>query len=284
MTLASYYHPHLNASVKLGRRDPKLRAKNQKPRLRLKDYLVRGCVTLPTPPPSLDLRTVQAATALSNIYLNDQLGDCVIAAFAHLRALIDGIAGRPIATFTSADIKGMYHDVGGYVDGDPSTDNGCDEQTAIDYFTSTGWPDGVKLLGSALVDATDWEEVQLALYLFGNAIDGAGLPQAWLNPMPGPMTVWGVAGPSVPSNGHCTLYEGYTDGTSPGVPVGVIDNTWGIPVLRTREAVGEYCSSANGGELHTVLTPEIIAQATNLAPNGFDAQQLIADLAAFSAS
>ena len=238
------------------------------PRLRLGKYLLTG---LPAAPATVDYSGA-AASALARMYANDRLGCCVVAGGAHLRGVTSGNAGETCVTFTDEQIVAMYGAIGGYVPGDPSTDQGCDELTALSYLTATGYPDGVKLSGSASVDAASPDEVRSALWLFENVIFGMELPDAWVTPMPSSRGfIWDVAGDPVPSNGHCVVGVGYTE-------QGVIISTWGMLGLITWAAVAKYATPISGGELHVAFSPDMLARATGRAPTGFDFSQLASDL------
>ena len=97
----------------------------------LHDY--RLATVLPTPPDECSWAP-RATPVLRQMYLNDSLGDCVIAGIAHLVGVFTGNAGQTPQQFTNAQITGMYSAIGGYVPGDASTDNGCDERTAMAYW------------------------------------------------------------------------------------------------------------------------------------------------------
>jgi hypothetical protein len=262
----SFHCPHLGRTVKLGRNRPKTR-----PKLHLAAYLTGE--PLPTPPATVDYASA-AHASLSNVYKNDVLGDCVIAALAHLRGVTSAAAGRPVTLFTDDQIVAMYSAIGGYVPGDESTDNGCDEITALDYLVATGYPDGVKLAGAIGVDATNATLVKIAIWLFGGVVYGQELPTAWL---PGNPLAWGVAGPPQPQDGHATLGCGYS-------PAGVDFASWGELGLETWDATAMYAAAANGGELHAALSPDLLDGAAQKAPSGFDWDQLRADLAALGPS
>jgi hypothetical protein len=51
----------------------------------------------------------------------------------------------------------------------------------------------------------------------------------------------------------------------------------------TPAAIAEYTSAQNGGEMYAVLSKEAIHRATGKAPNGFDFDQLDADLTSLQA-
>jgi hypothetical protein len=223
---------------------------------------------LPAPPPSVDY-TAKAMAALSQIYGNDHLGDCVIAGGAHFRGVTTGNASGSPIIFSMPEIVAQYSAIGGYVDGDESTDQGCDEITAMDFWKSTGFADGVKLAGAVGVDAYSQVEVMQSIYLFENVLFGMELPQAWADDTSAP--VWDVAGDAVPQNGHCVLGVGYTSD-------GVIISTWGMLKTITWAAVVKYAVPVAGGELHAMLSPDMIASGQTNATNGFNWTQLQTDL------
>jgi hypothetical protein len=247
--------PHL---VKFGRRRPKQRA-----RLQLSKYLraAEGCPSWAAiPVPETCDYSPAGQPALSNVYLNDQLGDCVIAAGYHLVALETGNAGA-VWTASNTQIIADYSAIGGYKPGDPSTDQGCDEQTAFAYWGKTGWADGSVLQGYVGVDASNQAEIQAAMYLFENLFFGMELPDAWISPFPSNSGfVWDAGTPN-PDNGHAFIGTGYD-------AIGVQIDTWGLEGTITWAAIAALCK--DGGELYTLLSPDQIEQGRTLAPNGLD--------------
>jgi hypothetical protein len=228
--------------------------------------------SIPAPPPTCDY-TGSASSALSNIYCNDTLGDCVIAGIAHIVGALTGNAGTPPVIFTNDQIIALYSAIGGYVPGNPSTDNGCDEQTALNYWENNGTdPTGAhKIAGWLAVDSTDPTEYRTALWLFENLYFGIELPDAWVNPMPSDSGfVWDATGAPDPDNGHCIMGAGYTAN-------GVVIDSWGMLGTVTDAAMAQYPKQSAGGELYTVLSMDGINKAVQKAPNGFDWSQLIAD-------
>jgi hypothetical protein len=252
---------------KLGRNRPPAGRK----KLHLRNYML---AELPAPPPSCSY-VPRAAGALKQVYLNDQLGDCVIACMAHLVGVFTGNAGLPAAQFTPAQITALYSAIGGYVPGDDSTDQGCDEQTALAYWQANGAPVGAnKIAAWVAVDGTKPAQYRAAMWLFENLVFGVELPDQWITPFPSaPSFVWDVSGPANPDNGHCFCGVGYTSH-------GVVIDTWGMTGTITDRAIQTYAAAPNGGEMYAVLTPEIIARATTKAPNGYNWAQLQADFAA----
>ena len=238
------------------------------PRLSLKRYLLP--TGLPPVPSSCDFSRL-AAPVLADIFQNDSLGDCVIAGGYHVVGLATGNAGN-IFHATTAQILADYSAIGGYVPGDESTDNGCDEQTALSYWSETGFADGTKAAGWVAVNPNDKQEVMAAQWLFENLFFGVSLPDGWINPFPeAPGFTWDVAGDADPNNGHCFVGCGFDTN-------GVKIDTWGMLGTLTWAALQEYCSEANGGALYSILTPDQIAKGQMTAPNGIDWGTLARDL------
>ena len=204
--LKRVFCPSLNRMFAFGRKHPVVIG----PHLRLSNYL-RG--SLPTPPASCDW-TAAALKAIAQMYGNDVLGDCVIAAGYHIEGVETGNAGDMFIA-TEAQIEKDYGSIGGYVPGDPSTDQGCDEVTAMNWWAANGFADKVKPLGWISVDPTNKTEVMQALYLFENCMFGVDLPDAWVNPMPSASGfIWDAAGSPDPENGHGFNGAGYDSAVS----------------------------------------------------------------------
>jgi len=265
------FAPHLGRHVILG---GKKRRTIFGPQLRLSRYLKAG---LPAPPTSCDYSPL-ATTALSQMYDNDQLGDCVIAAGYHIVGTESGNAngGKPFIA-TDKQIIADYSAIGGYVPGNPNTDQGCDIQTALNYWVSHGFADGTKPLGWLAVDAGNPEEVKQAIYLFGGSLDiGVELPDAWINPFPSSNGfIWDVAGDPDQENGHSIMSPGFN--AVGYTKQGIIIATWSLLGVITWAAVQKYLVNAAGGELYVLLMPDQIAAGQAKAPNGVAWADLIAD-------
>jgi hypothetical protein len=271
MVLKSVSAPHLGpgGKVKFGRQRPIAHG----PRPRLGNYLK---ASLPPGPPSVDY-SPRGQPALSNIYGNDRLGDCVIAGAYHIVATETGNAGQ-LFTATPEQIIADYRVIGGYDPDDPSTDQGCDEPTALNYWLQHGFADGTKPLGWLSVDATNRAELQSAMYLFENLYFGVELPDSWINPIPnGNGFVWDVAGDPVPENGHCVVGVGYT-------PQGVTIDTWGLLGTVTWAALAQYFVPSVYGAAYVLLTPDQLEKGRGVAPNGVAWSALLADFDAIGGS
>ena len=255
------------SQFKLGRNRPIARG----PRLSLRNYLMRA---LPPPPASIDY-TAKAKDFLAQILGNQELGDCTCAGIFHTGGALLGNVDAPIP-FTQDDAIGLYERACGYDPADPSTDQGGDEQTVLNYVMRNGLlPDGShKIAAWMAVDGKNQEQVSNAIYLFENVYFGVELPDAWTATMPSADGfIWDVAGDPDPGQGHCFVGLGYD-------AKGIIIDTWGMIGKITWAAVAKYASTSGSGELYTVLGPDSIAKASGRAPNGFDLTQLQADIQA----
>lgn len=258
--LKEIHSPSHGRTVKLGRRNP-----TSRPKLHLKNYLT----ALMTPPASCDY-SAKVLPVLTDIMGNDQLGDCVIAGGYHIVGVETGNAGAAFHA-NSAQIIADYSAIGGYVPGDPNTDQGCELPTALAYWQKHGFANGTKLLGYLAVDATNRTEVELACWLFENLYFGMALPDHWINPFPaGNGFLWGESGASDPNNGHCVMGMGYD---AHGVKI----DTWGLLGTITWAAIARYASATSGGELHVMLSPDQLAKGQLKAPNGIDWSAIVAD-------
>ncbi len=235
-------------------------------RLKLGNYLRAA---LPPIPPAADY-SLAGQPALSNPYLNDQLRDCVIAGGYHIVATETGNAGH-LFSATQDQLIADYGAIGGYNPTDPSTDQGCEEPTALNYWVANGFANGTKPLGWIAVDAGNAAEMKAALYLFENLYLGAELPDAWVNPFPDDDGfTWDVAGSPIQENGHCIAAIGYGDG-------GLKIDTWGCLGTLTWDALAKYFVPSVYGAVYAILTPDELTKGQAKAPNGVDWTALITD-------
>jgi hypothetical protein len=170
--------------------------------------------------------------------MNDELGDCAIAGPGHQVQFWTAQAGKQVIIPDSA-ILSAYEAVGGYVPGQPNTDNGCVLVNVMDYWQKTGigghqiggWaalmppPSSMsahtslwhKIFGHEprIKDTGSWiNDFQNALYYFEGAVIGLALPsklQGYTN-----IETWDFVPSSDPNSqpgtwgGHCViLIPGY---------------------------------------------------------------------------
>lgn len=165
----------------------------------------------PAPPASPDWLTAVAQKSPGGwgMFGNDQYGDCVFADCAHQEILRTANAGT-IWIPTVAQVLALYSACTGFTPNDPNTDNGADEQSVIDYLTTTGW-EGRKLDGHASLNPTNLEHLKWAICLFGASRLGVNLPQsamdAFNNGQP-----WDAFTDAAPIGGHDVPLVKYAGG------------------------------------------------------------------------
>lgn len=245
-------------------------------------------------PPRRDLRTLQLSkystslplpptsagymTAVKNypMFGNDTLGDCVPAAMAHAEQRWTEYAGNPFTPALS-DVISAYSAIGGYVPGDPSTDNGCEMLTALNYWRQTGLA-AHKITAFVSLDPTKPEEIMQSVKLFGGCFIGLALPISAQTPVIGAngLPCWAApnsqSGDGLPGSwgGHCTDLGAYGVDQKGNKGTGVV--TWGQIYDLTWEFLALYCDEA-----YAIVTQDFI-EKDGESPSGFDLTALLADL------
>lgn len=209
------------------------------------------------------------AAAVPSMFCNDRLGCCVVAGRYHEIGVATGNAGAPFVA-TDAQVVADYSAISGYNPSDPSTDQGCNEQDALTWWTKNKAADGSQLSGFVHVDAANPDEVKAAIWLGGCLYLGMELPDSWINPFPGPGFVWEAADPD-PSNGHCVAGFSYDS-----VGVGIV--SWGTQGKVTWDALARCAVSSAGGEAWALIDPDTIVRGQASAPNGLDWSSLSDDI------
>jgi hypothetical protein len=230
----------------------------------------------PTPPSSTSWGSAPAAQAvLTSILGNDTLGDCTEADQYHRQAIRQAAAGSPVFVPSVDQVIATYSRDGGYIVGQPSTDQGCDETVVLGNDVSQGITNGTgiaKAAGYVGIDGSNGALVRAVIAAFpgGTPVCGS-LPQSWIQQATGPGFVWDVPNdPFVPSNGHCWTLA---DFDQTGLPVW----SWGMPGRMTYDGLAAASSPINGGALYLVCDAETLNAASQLAPDGLDwAQVLVA--------
>jgi hypothetical protein len=242
-----------HSTMKLGKLPPKYDRRT----LRMADYLDHAI--LPPPPPQVDWS--KKLTALG-MMANDRIGDCTCAATGHLHQLWTANNGPEVTPPDSAIIK-AYEDVGHYVPGDESTDNGCVELDVLNYWRKVGIG-GHKIFAYVGLEPRNRLHVELAISLFGGATIGVALPVSAQR-----QHVWSVVGgpDAVPGSwgGHEIALVAYN-------PMGLTCITWGKLLVMTWEFFVKYTDEAYG-----VLSADWAAESKK-APSGFTFAQLEQDL------
>ena len=203
--------------------------------------------------------------------LNDTLGDCTCTAMGHEVQVATANHGHEVTVPDSAVLT-AYEAVGGYVPGQPNTDQAANMLDVLKYWRATG-VGGHKIAGFAQVNPLDWLEVRQGIAIFGGLYVGLALPTSAEN-----QTTWSLAGAGPrpfaadfqPGSwgGHCVFVPAYTaEGFLRCV-------TWGATKMLTRAWFRVICDEAY------VVISDDWANGTTTAPNGLNMQQLLADLAA----
>ena len=223
----------------------------------------------------------KAKPELGQMDLNDTLGDCVIAFGGHTEGIWTGWDGGGIKIATAPQLTAQYSAIGGYVEGNPSTDQGCDPITALNYWKAHGLPAGTAVSSWFNVDGGKQAELCGCTDLFGATmvcvdLPGSALPQnvpdlqnwAW----------WPFTGAPNPSDGHCVAMIGY-DLNVP-VPYALI-STWGMWLRVRLDEIVKYAKAPAGGLCAGMISQAWMVANTGKSPSGFDIAQLQADSAAF---
>ena len=205
------------------------------------------------------------------VMLNDNLGDCTIAAPGHAVQVAGVNAGYSFAKETLPDsiIEAAYEAWDGYVPGDPSTDNGGIILDVLNAWKKSNLG-GHHLLGFATADPTNQTEIKQVIALFGTLNIGMNVPN-FIMAGDQPPEVWdlvsddgGIAG------GHdvvCVLYR-VVDGV---LQIGFI--SWGKVYWMTWAYWLNYVDEAYAMLLATWIR-------ANATPSGFNLEQMQADIAA----
>ena len=245
---------------KYGRRPMRQTNKTVKSR----DVMTRHLTSL-GPAPAATNNYIGAVTVPWRMLWNDDLGDCVCADTGHTMMLRTANLGHLIIP-PAHKILHLYEEVGGYVLGDPSTDNGCDEVSMEEYLSTEGFM-GHKLDNYGTVDETNEDFLVWCVQLFGSCRLGINLPvwaeEAFSNGMS-----WGLppTGADVSiAGGHDVPLVDFRDGHFKCI-------TWGEEQNISIEFIRLYCEEAHA-ELYFDW---FNVQGT--APPGFDINQLNSDI------
>jgi len=241
--------------VRLGRRPPRF----DKRTLRLERYLATAARR---PPARVDWTP---KVSLLGPMLNTSLGCCTVSAKGHLIQTWTANHDRQIIVSDSAILAG-YTEACGYVPGDPTTDQGGTMLDVLNWFRKTGLA-GHKPFAYVAVNHQNRENVKFAINLFGGCDVGIMLPVSAQGQEVWAVPEGGAVGDGAPGSwgGHDVPIVGY------GL-MGPTCITWGKLVTMTWGFFKTYVEEA-----YAILAPEW-ADVDEPAPNGFELEQLKADL------
>lgn len=248
---------------KLGKKAPRVDSRT----LKLSNYLAKPSTTLPRPPAEVSWVTKVPSWPM---YLNDSLGDCVIAAMGHMIEQWSFYATGTEVSVTNNQVLSAYEILGGYVPNNPETDNGVDMLSALQWWKRTGFA-GHKILAYMSVDWTNLTEVFQAIQLFGNVFLGVALPVTAQG-----QNGWTVAqgGPDNNPNAAPGTWGGHCIPLMAASPETLTCITWGERLKMSHNFLKDY-----GEEAYVVLSPDWFSKL-GASPGNFDLNQLTADLAA----
>ena len=185
------------------------------------------------PLPAGDFGHTALVTQPWDIYMNDTLGDCVVAAKQHKVRLWDAEGtGSDTVTFSDATTINNYGLFGNYNPDNPGSDQGCDPVTAAHLELTTGVLDdaghrhkpGVVLQ----LQAGNWEQLLYAAYLFDGVELGilvtADMQTAFANDEPWDLPQFN---PNNVEGGHCVPVVARVGGLPQSI-------TWGAPQALTQ--------------------------------------------------
>jgi hypothetical protein len=236
--------------------------------LKISKYLPKA---LPEPAAEVSWITKLLAAESLPMFLNDKLGTCVPAYAGHAIQQWNFYAGHP-AQPSDTDILAAYCAVGGYVPGNPSTDNGTDMLAFLNYWRQVGIG-GHKILAYAAADWTNDVEIRQVVKLFGNVMMGWALPTAAQGQNAWTVSPGGIYTP----NGTPGTWGGHCTGIMASSPETDTNNEWATTVKNSHNFRKDYGMAA-----YAVLSQEWIS-ATGLSPSEFDFNQLQVDLAEITA-
>jgi hypothetical protein len=201
--------------------------------LKFGDYVDLTALQPIPAPPSGDFGHTRLVTKPWAMYLNDRLGDCVVAAKQHKIRLWDAEGtGSDTVEFTDDNTVSNYELLGNYNPGDPDSDQGCDMVTAAQLELTRGIVDSTGRIhkpGVALqLQAGNWEQLRYAAYLFDGVELGilvtSDMQQAFADEAP-----WDTDqfNPYNVEGGHCVPVMAW----SGGMPELI---TWAQPQLLTK--------------------------------------------------
>jgi hypothetical protein len=203
---------------------------------------------------------------------NDEYGDCCFADCAHQEMLRTANVGT-IWIPTTDQTLALYTAVTGFNPNNPSTDNGADELTVIQYLTNTGW-NGRKLDSHANLDPTQLDQIKWVVCIFGASRLGLNLPDSAMTQFNNGQPWDYVAGAQLDGGHDVPVVKYDSDGT-----VWVV--TWGrLQAVKPAFMAAKYSDGTPYvEEAHAELAFDWVA-TKGTAPDGLDMAQLQADLTA----
>ncbi len=221
---------------------------------------------LPTIPTELDYDAGMPANL--GMMLNDTLGDCCEAGAGHAQQVWTFCAANNMVTPSDADVELLYEKTAGYVPGNPSTDNGTDEQTLLNYWLNNPFANN-QLSAYVELNPSDFENVKRAIWEAGVVYIGMNVPQYIMDSYTAAGSVWDVH-PELNNNsagGHCVIMVEYK-----------VDNTLGFISWGGMYTMTKAFWDANVDECYALVNKEWI-ELMGISPAGLSLVELEALMA-----
>lgn len=208
--------------------------------------LAAGRLLASLPPPALTRDWLVAAFSAAKangaadlgVMHNDTLGDCTVAALGHAVQVLTANNG-PMVTPGDDVILAAYETVDGYVNGDPSTDQGGVE-TEVLSAAQSGIANLIKIEAWIPVDPRNHDHMMKAIERFGGVYRGLSLPKT-IQSQPKRWTVDDSAGADAEAGslgGHAVFTGAYDHEAGLGTV------TWGYEVEESWDFNDAYCDEA----------------------------------------
>lgn len=225
-----------------------------------------------TPPAAADW---SKTTGPLGMMLNDQLGDCTIAAVAHQVQTWSGANGSP-AIAPDDIVLGYYSKWDGYVQGDSSTDNGGVELDVLNKWRKEGFAfsgSTHSILSFTEVNPKNHAHSKSGVAFFGGLYIGVALPLTAQGQSQWLLQIGASSDQSARGSwgGHAVPVIGYNEN-------GVFVLSWGQVIFVSWAFWDEYVDEA-----YCLISGTDWAEAGNKAPSGMDLLTLQADLKSVTA-
>jgi hypothetical protein len=198
---------------------------------------------------------------------NDSVGDCVLAGGDHETMLWNKARGKTVS-FTAANALSDYSAITGYNPDDPSSDQGTDVRTALNYRKKTGLIDSAghrhKIDGYMALEPGNLSHVKEGAYLFEAVGIGIEFPASAMTQF-NKGQPWSVVSGAKIEGGHYIPIVGF-DGTYLYIV------TWGKLQKMTVQFFTKYCDEA-----YALFSLEML-NSSKKSREGFDETALLAAL------
>lgn len=216
---------------------------------------------LPPAPPAVDY-TQNISPDAWPMYDNDKIGDCTVAAAAHLIQLYTSYTKPNTLLVSQDEVNHVYSEVSGWNPNDPSTDNGAVEANVLNFWMNTGINlagNLDKIAGYARVNVNNLTELKYAVWWFGGLYIGVGLPAAWQQSPYNWTMPSNLSGANAPGSwgGHAVPVVAYNQDYLTLI-------SWGAVVHMDWQAYQTYADEA-----WAVISPDFINQQ-GVTPAHFD--------------